>query len=699
MASCAGPGYDLVTGRGSPNAAAIVSGFSVPLVTLQSGVSYVLQAGTLWGYSSSTGWAIAAGNVRSYSIDPSDRYLFYLTYGGGLYRETVNGPVLIHSTSDIVSFALEPNGSDYMVYLDSSGNLYQNYEDKSGESLLASGIRSYAFDYNGGYTIYLTYGGALYRETQNDAVLIHSASDIVSFAMNGTDYMVYLDSSGNLYQNYEDKSGESLLASGIKSYAFDYNGGYAIYLTYGGDLYRETQNHTVLIHSASDIVSFALDPNGSDYMVYLDSSGNLYQNYEDVSGESLLAPGVKSYAFDYNGMYTIYLTNSGALYRETGNGPVLIHSASDIVSFAMNGTDYMVYLDSSGNLYQNYEDANGESLLASGIRSYAFDYNGMYAIWLTNSGALYRETQNDAVLIHSASDIVSFAMNGTDYMVYLDSSGNLYQNYEDANGESLVATGIKSYAFDYNGVYIIYLTNSGALYRDTQNNAVLIHSASDIVSFAMNGTDYMVYLDSSGNLYQNYEDANGESLVATGIKSYAFDYNGVYIIYLTNSGALYRETQNNAVLIHSASDIVSFAMNGTDYMVYLDSSGNLYQNYEDANGESLVATGIKSYAFDYNGVYIIYLTNSGALYRETQNNAVLIHSALDILSFTLDPNGTDYMVYLDSSGNLFSNLEDASDESRLNSVGVIVRSYYFSSDGQDLYYLDSTGKLHSVLVG
>ena len=43
-------------------------------------------------------------------------------------------------------------------------------------------------------------------------------------------------------------------------------------------------------------------------MVYLDSSGNLFQNFQDYSGESLLAVGVKSYAFDYNGGDVIYLT-------------------------------------------------------------------------------------------------------------------------------------------------------------------------------------------------------------------------------------------------------------------------------------------------------------------------------------------------------------------------------------------------------
>ena len=426
-----------MTGRGSPVASQVVTGLSQPFQVGYGGSLFQLdQNGNLWRYSSAAGWSV------------------------------------IHS--GVTSFALEPNGSDYMVYLDSSGNLFQNFQDYSGESLLATSVKSYAFDYNGQYLIYLTSTGTLYRETKNQATPIHTG--VVSFALepNGSDYMVYLDSSGNLFQNFQAHSGESLLVTSVKSYAFDHNGQYLIYLTSTGTLYRETKNQATPIHTG--VVSFALDPNGSDYMVYLDSSGNLFQNFQDASGESLIATGIASYSFDYNGQYLIYLTSTGTLYRETKNQATPIHMG--VVSFALdpNGSDYMVYLDSSGNLFQNFQDASGESLIATGIASYSFDYNGQYLIYLTSTGTLYRETNNQATPIHTG--VVSFALdpNGSDYMVYLDSSGNLFQNFQDASGESLIATGIASYSFDYNGQYLIYLTSTGTLYRETNNQATPIHT-------------------------------------------------------------------------------------------------------------------------------------------------------------------------------------------------------------------------------
>jgi len=139
----AGPGYDLVTGRGSPVAPQVVAGLTRPFTVANGGSTlYQLDStGNLWEYNSS-GWQVIDTGVTSFAFGSGSVWgnsLVDLRSDGELRQSTGSG--LNTVDSGVTSFAFGPAGTAWAGYLvDLYGNGVLDGDRGSGFVAWDSGV-------------------------------------------------------------------------------------------------------------------------------------------------------------------------------------------------------------------------------------------------------------------------------------------------------------------------------------------------------------------------------------------------------------------------------------------------------------------------------------------------------------------------------------------------------------------------------
>jgi hypothetical protein len=313
----AGPGYDLVTGLGSPVANQVVAGLVQPFTAANDGSLYQLdQGGYLWRYSGANGWVQIGGYIQSFAVSP-DGSVYDLNRDALLFRGVPMSDGQVDWTpigGYIQSFAVSPDGSVYD--LSQGGVLRRGIPGSNGLvswARIDSSIQSFAVSPDG--SVYdLSQGGVLRRG-------IPGSNGLVSWAR--------IDSS-------------------IQSFAVSPDG--SVYdLSQGGVLRRGIPGSNGLVSWAridSSIQSFAVAPDDSVYA--LAQAGRLWHGI-DVGGPDQTWTPVPQFARTSSGV--LWALGSDGVLRDFV-GTSLKGSLPNVRSFAVATDQSVTALKTDGSLWK-----------------------------------------------------------------------------------------------------------------------------------------------------------------------------------------------------------------------------------------------------------------------------------------------------------------------------------------------------------
>jgi hypothetical protein len=368
----AGPGYDMVTGLGSPRANQVVSGLD-QLFTSVGGSLYLVQQGNLSQYDPTIGWKSIATNVQSFALANGGSTLYALGSDGTLYHQYAGIP-FSPLTANVANMIVATGGNTLYV-LNRNNSLF---EAPAGPGDYAPAYwtpaRTSVQVVPDGTVYFLTRDGSLYNA--NRGILIMGGVQSFSTVPDGTVYL--LTTGGNLY----NANRGILISGGVQSFSTIPDG--TVYcLTTGGNLYNA--NRGILI--SGGVQSFSTIPDGTVYC--LTTGGNLYNANRGI----LISGGVQSFSTIPDG--TVYLlTTGGNLYN--ANCGILIMGGVQSFSTVPDGTVYL--LTTSGNLY----NANRGILISGGVASFGVGADGgvSFAVWPWpfGSGLQYYADEQGAII-------------------------------------------------------------------------------------------------------------------------------------------------------------------------------------------------------------------------------------------------------------------------------------------------------------
>jgi hypothetical protein len=303
----AGPGYDLVTGRGSPLANLVMTGLAQPF-TVGNGGSALYQldsTGGLWKYDAG-GWQPLDTGVQSFLLS-SDGSLFDLERNGNLYYQRPGG-VLTLMDGDVQSIAVGADGTLYD--LESSGQLYSRTW-AAGWKPIDSAVQSFILSSDGSL-FDLERNGNLYYQRPG-GVLTPMDGNVQSIAVGADGTLYDLESSGRLYSRTW-AAGWKPIDSGVQSFILSSDGslfdlernGYLYYQRPGGVL-------TLMdVHAQSIAV-------GADGTLYDLQSTGLLLSRTWAEGWKVVDSGVQSFILGPYGVTVDVLEIGGKLYQYRGS--------------------------------------------------------------------------------------------------------------------------------------------------------------------------------------------------------------------------------------------------------------------------------------------------------------------------------------------------------------------------------------------
>jgi hypothetical protein len=333
----AGPGYDLVTGLGSPVAAQAVAGLTQPF-------TYQLDSvGNLWKCNSSgQRLQVIDSGVTSFAISPAGTNLvgdvFDLHTNGVL--QAYNGSFWASLDSGVTSFAISPAGTNFAgdVFDLHTNGVLQAYNDGFW-AYWDSGVSSFAFGLAG-----TNLGGDLFDLDTNGVLQANTGGGWVTWDSGVTSFALAPDMStwcGDLFDLHangvlQTNNGSfwASLDSGVTSFAFA-----PMSSTWGGDV-------------------FDLHTNG----VLQANNGSFWASLDSGVTSFAFAPVMSNWGGDVFDLHT-----NGVLQANNGSGWATWDTGVSWFAFGPAGTSDLDVLQSNGDLRQYV--GTTFSVLASNIQS------------------------------------------------------------------------------------------------------------------------------------------------------------------------------------------------------------------------------------------------------------------------------------------------------------------------------------------
>ncbi len=352
----AGPGYDLVTGLGSPVGNQVVAGLIQPFTIGNGGSSlYQLDNGSLWRYNSS-GWSLIIGNVTQFALSPSGSNVYVIS-GGELDAYTYGVGWNWDIATNVTSFALSPSGS---TFYDVSGGVLNAYTYGVGWNWdVATNVTSFALSPSGS-TFYDVSGGELDAYTYGVGWNWDIATNVTSFALSPSGSTFY-DVSGGVLNVYTYGVGWNWdVATNVTSFALSPSGS-TFYDVSGGVLNAYTYGVGWNWDIASDVTSFALSLDGSTF--YVVSGGELDSYTAGVGWQWDIASNVASFVLGPGG-YPIVTASHASTSTAASSTSATFSPASQTILLSATITSAAGSVDDGT---ETFTILIGETLIGSAV--------------------------------------------------------------------------------------------------------------------------------------------------------------------------------------------------------------------------------------------------------------------------------------------------------------------------------------------
>jgi hypothetical protein len=366
------PGYDEVTGLGTPKGALPIAqlafGQSARAVAVDaSGNIFALGANndTLTEWSMGVSQTIST-SIESIGVDYTGTVFALnssthtLSYANGSSLVGVGGP-------GIQSIGVDRSGTLYA--LDQADDLW-TYSRPAGWTELGSGIRQIAVDGTG--TIYILNQSDVVYGLTPGVGWGEVASGIQSMAVDQPGTLYALSQSDALWV-YSRAAGLIEVGTGIQSIAAD-NSGLLYTLSTSDVLWRYTFGYG-WTDVGTGLQSIAVDSSG---VLYTLNQADVLWSYSIVSGYTEIASGLQSIATDRTG--TLYVLNTSDVLWTYSKSTSWTEIASGLQSIAVDKTGTLYTLSTSDVLW-TYTAGAGWGYIDSNVQSIKVDVTGsLYAL-------------------------------------------------------------------------------------------------------------------------------------------------------------------------------------------------------------------------------------------------------------------------------------------------------------------------------
>jgi hypothetical protein len=408
----AGPGYDLVTGRGSPVANLVVAALEQPVITTADGTTYTLDSnGVLWHYNAA-GWTALDGGVVSINIFPGGSTVYVLENGGNL--RLFNGSTWGQVDTGVASFGLA--GTSVLYDLRTDGTLW-------------------GVDFSQGTWTFLD-------------------SSVVSFGVAANAQVYLVDTASNLWQ-YTAAFGLVELTAGVASFSLPLSTTTVLVRQINGDLlqYDWTQGSWTVLDNLRRSIDFVI---GADNQVYVGAISNgQWQPYALVAPGQVKALSAGQDALGFPELFVMGLDNQIWAVKLNANGVAqsgYFLTTSGVVKALSAARDafghpLVFVIGLNDQVYAEHFD-----LLGNAIGAYSFVVTGQIKSFSAGRDAFGRPL------------IFAVGLNDQVYADHLDALGNATAGYTFVTSGSVKAVTLGRDDQGYPELYVIGLNDQ--VYQD-----------------------------------------------------------------------------------------------------------------------------------------------------------------------------------------------------------------------------------------
>ncbi len=588
-----------------------------------------------------------ASGVQSFAASTDGQTVFWLANSGTLYKSLNGGPAKFVD-GNVESFALA-NNSVGVVDLTVQGTLEEGYQgnvfsstkvaiaSKNDAPSPGNRVQSYAVSPDGKTVYWQTYGGQLYKST-NDAAVQFLDSQVESFALaNNASGFVALSEMGQLEE------------------------GFLFYNVFTPSKVAPPYMNEVP-NATNRVQSFAVSPDGNT-VYWLTDAGTLYKSVNDGAVQRVDS-GVETFALANNSAGVVDLTIQGTLEEGSAGNvfsttKVAVASKNDgptpanrVQSFAVSSDGSTVYwLTNGGTLYKSVNDG-AVQVIDSGVSSFAPAGNSAGVVDLTLQGAL-RAGANGPVF--ATGGVNTFTVTAGGQVVYwLGPDGILNETINGVGaiaGQTAIASNVRDFKLADQGQAIVELLNNGALVETTFGNSSILLANGGVQSVAVgNGSQAVYWQTTGGNLNQSLNGGssaltNSGYLVQSGVASFALADQGQSVVILQANGSLNEVTPGYVTINFANSGVRAFAAgNGSQVVYWLTNNGNLFsQAIYGAWGYlpgltspgTQILGGVSSFALADQGQAVVALQSNGQLTEITSSPGTMTLANSGVQAFAV----------------------------------------------------------------